>query len=164
MHLTKTHYHPLRSEAGPVLDAKHSFHNSVTCALPPERVYEACQASENIDRILADLPSDLDNFLNLELSSTESLGNNQYRVVWENAASSKVSGTVTFLLTAAPGNLGTWLTGEAAFEKFNLNDEGPSTLMNLFLKRLKALIETGEVPTTKGQPTGREEVDKEDRS
>lgn len=47
------------------------------------------------------------------------------------------------------GKLQEWL------RMFSGND--PDTVMQVQLKRLKAFLETGEIPTTVGQPSGREE-------
>lgn len=144
--------------SGPLLEKDHGYFNSQTVMLSPDEVFSFCQDSENVKKVLTDLPVDVENFLELNLVSAEQLEANQYKIQWSNKANSKFSGNVIFLLTNAPMDRGTYLTAEASFAKFNFREEGPSNLMNIFLKRFKALMETGEIATTKGQPSGREEI------
>jgi uncharacterized membrane protein len=47
------------------------------------------------------------------------------------------------------GKFSEWVT--------KLNGEDPDSLILLNLRRLKALLETGEIPTIEGQPSGRED-------
>jgi uncharacterized membrane protein len=54
--------------------------------------------------------------------------------------------------TLPGGKLQEWL------EMFSGND--PDTVVQVQMKRLKAFLETGEIPTTVGQPSGREEETK----
>jgi hypothetical protein len=147
-----------RKSTGPLLEKDHGYFHSATIAVEPEKVFEFCQDSENVKNVLTDLPVDVDNFLDLHLISAIQIEANQYKVQWSNKSNSKLAGNVVFLLMKAPYNRGTYLSAEASFDKLNFNDEGPSFLMNVFLKRFKALLETGEIPTTKGQPSGREEI------
>ncbi len=156
--------HEIRTEDKsfrPLLEKDHGYYHSANLTVPVDEVYRACQDKANLEKILKDLPEDVENFLDLAPQRSESLGKNKYKIVWENQKSAKVAGTLTFLLTESIGRPGTWITAEASFEKLNFKTEGPSSLINIFLKRLKALIETGEVPTTKGQPSGREEIKKQ---
>lgn len=142
--------------SGPLLEKDHGYYNSQTILLDPVEVFNFCQDSQNVKKVLSDLPVDVENFLELNLLSAEQIETDQYRILWSNK--SKVSGNVTFLLKKAPFDRGTFLSAEASFDKFNFKEDGPSTLMNIFLKRFKALMETGEIPTVKGQPSGREEL------
>ena len=150
------------SRIHPLLEKEHGFYHSANLTLSVDEVYKACQDKSKFDRVLQDLPDNVENFLDLVLQKFEQIGNKQYKVVWENHESSKVSGTLTLLLTESIGRPGTWITAEANFSKFNFNSEGPSTVINIFLKRLKALIETGEIPSIKGQPSGREKIPKKE--
>lgn len=143
---------------GPLLEKDHGYFNSQMIALPPDKVFEFCQDSENVKKVLTDIPVDLDNFLDLQLVSATETETDQYKILWENKKQSKLTGKVSFLLKKAPLDRGTYLSAEATFANFSFKEEGPSSLMNVFLKRFKSLLETGEIATTKGQPSGREEL------
>jgi len=73
-----------------------------------------------------------------------------------------MEGTVRF--EAAPANRGTFLRAVTRFDHpagqlgravAKLFGKDPSFLMQQDLRRFKALVETGEIPTTEGQPHGR---------
>lgn len=147
-----------RKAGGPLLDKDHGYFNCQTILLSPEDVFAFCQDSSNVKKVLTDLPVDVENFLDLNLVSAVQTEPNQYKVQWSNKENSKAAGNLTFILTKAPYDRGTFLTAEAQFNKFNFRTEGPSNLMNIFIKRFKQLLETGEIATTKGQPSGREEL------
>ena len=77
----------------------------------------------------------------------------------------KIKGSVWFI--KAPANLGTIVSlamdydiigGKAAEWVAFFSGEDPDTLAQTNLKRLKAYLETGEIATTEGQPSGREEI------
>lgn len=144
--------------SGPLLDKDHGYFNSATVALSPLEIFHFCQNDHNIKQVLTDLPGDLENFLDLTLKSAEQVGTDEFQITWHNRPESKFSGTLIFLLKKAPVNRGTIVTTEAQFNRINLKSEKPSTLINMFLKRMKSLIETGEIATTKGQPNGQEEI------
>lgn len=148
---------PKKSQA-PLLDKEHGYYASASLTCSPKVVYQYCQKPHYVEKVLSDLPADLDNFLSLELVSAQEEGLNQFRIVWQNKKDQKIAGKLTFLIKEAPQKRGTVITSEADFKKLNFKDDGPSSLVNLFLKRMKALIETGEIPTIKGQPSGREEL------
>lgn len=148
----------------PLLDRDHGYFASASLTCSPQVVYQSCQNIHHVEKVLKDLPADLDNFLSLELVSAQEEGSNQFRIVWQNRKDQKIAGKLTFLIQEAPANRGTLITSEADFKKLNFKEDSPSTLMNLFLKRMKALIETGEIPTIKGQPSGREELKNYTRS
>lgn len=87
-------------------------------------------------------------------------------ISWISLEGSPVStrGTVTF--TKAPGRLGTEVSlfmdysipgGKLSEFALLFTGETPGLLVLSNLKRLKALLETGEVPTTEGQTSGRDE-------
>lgn len=149
----------LKSKAPvPLLEKDHGYFHSATIAVDPDKVFEFCQDAENVKKVLTDLPLNVDNFLNLNLISATETASNQYKIQWSNKPNSRLAGNVIFLITKAPSDRGTYLTAEASFDKVSFKDESPSFLMNVFLKRFKALMETGEIPTVKGQPSGREEL------
>lgn len=143
---------------GPLIDKEHGYYNSVSIALDPSEVFAFCQDISNVKKTLTDLPMNVENFLDLSLTSAEQIGEDQFKIVMQNNPNSNAAGDIVFLLTRAPAGRGTYLTAEAIFEKISWHDEGPSTLMRSFLKRLQMLVETGEIATTKGQPSGREEL------
>lgn len=66
-------------------------------------------------------------------------------------ASGKLGTVVSLTLehTTTGGKVAEWI----AF----IGGEDPETLARINLKRLKAYLETGEIPTTEGQPSGRDE-------
>lgn len=86
------------------------------------------------------------------------------RISWRSLPGSQVeqSGTVRFM--RAPGNRGTIVRvqmqyappgGKVAALVAKLFGEEPSQQIPQELRRFKAILETGEVPTTEGQPAGR---------
>jgi uncharacterized membrane protein len=79
-------------------------------------------------------------------------------------SSVKTLGTVNF--ATAPAGLGTVVSlnmeysipgGKLTEFALLFTGETPEMLVLTNLKRLKALLETGEIPTTEGQPSGRDE-------
>lgn len=148
----------VKSTKGPLLDKAHGYFASAMINLEPKKVFNLCKNQQLLKDLLQDLPLGLHNFLDLTFESSKALGKDAYRVSFENSEGSKIKGTLTLLLKAATGKRGTFLTTEAKFNGLSFLEDGPSTLMNLFVRRMKAMLETGEVPTTKGQPSGREEL------
>lgn len=144
--------------AGPLLEVDHGYFHCQTIATSPEIVFEFCQDSDNVKKVLMDLPVDVENFLELNLVSALQTAANQYKIQWANDSQSKLAGSITFLIKKAPMDRGTYLSAEASFAKINFKNDSPSFLMNVFLKRFKQLLETGEIATVKGQPSGREEL------
>jgi len=148
----------------PMLDKAAGFFNSATIAKDPDSVFDFCQIEANIEKVLTDLPLGVDNFLDLTLVSARRPGSGEYEIKWQNKPGTKVKGTLQFLLKRAPANRGTLLSAIAEFKELHPKDEGPSDMMNVFLKRMKALMETGEIPTTKGQPTGQQELSEKEKT
>lgn len=138
--------------SSPNLDRDHGYFASVSVTNQIEDVQKIFQDERNVEKVLTDLPEGITNFLNLRVESA-----NADRIVLVNE-SKLADGTLTFLLKEDGLHGGTIITAEALLQKIHFREEGPSTLMNIFLKRMKSLIETGEIPTTKGQPSGREEL------
>lgn len=145
-------------------DREHGYYNSTTVALDADAIYNFCQDSENLEKVLGDLPLGIENFLKLKLVKSQRTPNGDFELEWKNQKDSKFQGTLTFLLKKAPANRGTIISAIAEFEKIHWRDEEPSTLMNIFLHRMKCLMETGVLPTTKGQPSGREEISSENKT
>lgn len=148
----------------PLPEEEHGLFNSSTVRLEPDIVFDFCQKKENVEKVLADLPMGIDNFLDLTFVSAERTSQDQYEIKWKNKPESKVSGTLSFLLQKAPVDHGTILIAEAIFDNYNSKGQDPSDLMKIFLKRMKALLETGVIATTKGQPSGRDELKTEDKT
>lgn len=142
----------------PYLDKEHGYYGSATVTNGTEEIFTFCKDPRNVEKVLANLPKGTKNFLQLRLVVTERIGPEEYRLRWENRGAKAPKGTLTFLLKPRPHKGGTIITAEAVFEKIKFKEEGPSTLMNIFLKRMKALMETGVLATTAGQPSGREEL------
>lgn len=141
----------------PISDTDHGYFNSVTIALPPNLVFNACKDERNIHKTLSDLPKDIENFLDLNFISAEQRAEDYFEIKWD-SENSQAEGSLSFIIRKAPGDQGSIVYAFALFERLHWREEGPSNLMNIFLKRMKALIETGEIATTKGQPSGREEL------
>lgn len=85
-------------------------------------------------------------------------------ISWKSKKGSDVDteGTITF--RKASGGSGTVVTLKMSYELptgelgelvTKLMGEDPDTLAHINLRRMKSLLETGEVPTTQGQPSGR---------
>jgi hypothetical protein len=143
---------------GPLVDKEKGYFNSATINLAPEKVFKFCQNEDNLKHVLTNLPMNIENFLDLELQSAQQAAPGSYKIVWQNKPHSKFSGNIHFFLKKAPVKRGTLVNLQAGFDKIDLSDDEPSTLINMFLKRMKSLIETGEIATTLGQPTGKEEI------
>lgn len=148
---------PSKSQV-PLVDREHGFFHSSTFNVEPQVVFDFMRDSSNIERALNDLPDTVENFFELELESAEKNAEGDFEIHWRNAESAKIQGTLNFTLREAPANRGTIIVAVAEFDSFSWKDEEPSTLINFFLRRCKALIETGVIATTKGQPSGREEI------
>jgi len=138
-------------------DKQRGFFSSTNSPLDPEQVYNFCQNKENVENVLQGLPLNLDNFLELVLDSSKQNENDQYEIRWINKPESKFEGSLTLHIISAPANRGSLVTAIADFEKVNFKTSKPSTLIEIFLRRMKALMETGEIATTKGQTSGRKE-------
>lgn len=94
----------------------------------------------------------------------ESLGE---MISWQSLPDSQVSSKGTVYFTPATSGEGTQVTlsmdytlpgGKLAELATTLVGESPDQLAQINLRRLKAYLETGEVPTTEGQPNGENEI------
>lgn len=88
-------------------------------------------------------------------------------ISWRSVGESEVSQRGTIWFDRAPAGRGTIIHCAMDFSvpggmvtEFvtKMMGEDPNTLVNANLKRLKAYVETGEIPTVEGQPSGREET------
>jgi hypothetical protein len=141
----------------PLLDKDHGYYASASVTNPVEDTFDFFQNQDHVRKVLEDLPEGINNFLELQLSTAEAVSPDEYRVVWNNIQKN-ARGNLNFLIKASPIKGGSIITIEAVLEGIKFKDESPSTLMNILLKRMKALLETGVLATTKGQPSGREEL------
>ena len=169
----------------PQVEAK--SRHAITINKTPEEVYSFIRNFENLPRILKgfiDIKMVSENVSQWKVQSktgfelswsaqiTEEEPNK--KISWASAKSFtasevKIKGSVWFI--EAPANLGTIVSlamdydiigGKAAEWVAFCGGEDPDTLAQTNLKRLKAYLETGEIPTTEGQPSGREEIDPSD--
>lgn len=133
-------------------------YHSANILKSPLFVYEFLQNPENLKRAMENLPEGLENYLDLELVEAHASDADEYEVVWENLEENSISGSISFHCQRAPENRGCILLALASFSNFSSSDDDPSELIRFFIKRLKALMETGVIATTQGQPSGREEL------
>ena len=88
-------------------------------------------------------------------------------ISWRSLPDSEVETKGSVWFTHSPRNEGTIVSLGMAYSipggkltelLTKITAEDPNSLSNLNLRRLKAYMETGEVPTTEGQVSGREET------
>jgi hypothetical protein len=151
------------------LELQKGFYHSCTVRLPIEEVYEQCQKRDLFLKVLETFPAFFRDNFSLDFVQQVSHPKN-YEITWSTAKTTKYEFRAKLTLSKAPGDRGTVLIGEAFFEipksKFltellQVEDPEPSMIVDAFLRRLKAQLETGEIATTEGQPSGREELSKE---
>lgn len=134
------------------------YYHSTNILKSPQFVFDFLQNPENIHLSLQNLPQDIENYLDLELMKANATDADEYEISWKNARNSVVQGTINFHCQRASQNRGTILLAQAEFSNFSKDDDDPSELIRFFLKRLKALMETGVIATTLGQPSGQQEL------
>lgn len=131
---------------------------SMLINVDPEVVFTICQEKMSLEKVLEGLPYKADQILDLKLVSANRKDDGQFEICLKNRPDSKLSGDLTLYIAEAYNGRGTLLSAEAGLDLWAPKSDSPSTLLNAFLKRLKALVETGEIATTKGQPNGNEEI------
>jgi hypothetical protein len=136
-------------------DLTRGLYHSNTINKSPDEVYEFAKSWDNLKNLFEDLPEELENFLDLKLSSAESVASDSYRVVFTNNPDAKIQGILTLEIFPGPAAKGAVITALGKFGHYSSKNEGPSDLINIFLKRVKAMIETKVLATTKGQPNGK---------
>jgi uncharacterized membrane protein len=91
-------------------------------------------------------------------------------IAWRSLANADITNAGSVHFEEAPGGRGTYLKvvlnynppgGKAAVLFAKLFGKEPGQLVDSNLRRLKQLLEAGEIPTTEGQPSGREESTEE---
>lgn len=154
MEATTTRPRDIKSQSSFTPDFTQGLYQSNTINKDPQTVYEFVKEGSNLKKVLSDIPEEINNFLDLKLDSSTS-----DRVVYKNSMDAKIQGALSFDIGAGPAGKGTTLSVQAKFGDYSLKDENPSDLINLFLKRVKAMIETGVLATTKGQPNGEDKFE-----
>jgi hypothetical protein len=141
-----------------VPDLRSGLFQSITVNKDPGSVYDYLKTAKNIKNISTSLPKTVDNFLDLEFFSSQTLSPNHFEMKWRNSSEAKIQGDMTFRIEPGPLGKSTVISAEANFGKFTSKNEAPSDLINVFLKLIKAYLETGVIASTEGQPSGREEI------
>lgn len=134
------------------------YYHSTNILKSPQFVFDFLQNPDNIHKSLQNLPQDIENYLDLVLMNATATDADEYEISWRNAENSHVKGSINFHCQRASQNRGTILLAQAEFSNFSKDDDDPSELIRFFLKRLKALMETGVIATTLGQPNGQQEL------
>lgn len=147
----KSHHHSISSPQN-----FEGIYHSTSVNKSPEEVYAFCQNESNLRRVLVDLPEKTKNFLDLEFVGASQTDNEAFQVNWRNKSNSEIQGTLTFIVSPS-SHKGAILIGNAVFADYTMNKEAPCDFINLFLRRLKGLAETGEIATIEGQPNGKDE-------
>jgi uncharacterized membrane protein len=151
---------------------------SITIADSPEELYRFWRNFENLPRFMENLESVTE--LDGNRSHWVATGPGGKRVEWDaeiynekegefiawrSLPDADVTNAGSVHFQEAPGGRGTYLKvvlnynlpgGKAAALFAKLFGQEPGQLVENNLKRLKQLFEAGEIPTTEGQPSGRE--------
>lgn len=152
---------------------------TVTIRRPPEEVFAFWRKLSNLPLFMKDLTSVLEvspkkshwtvtlkSGLQVEWDAIISHEEPGQMIAWQSVEDADVTtqGTVWFL--RAPADLGTEVTLMMNYEvpgghltelATALVGESPDLLVQTNLRRLKAYLETGEIPTIEGQPSGRDD-------
>ena len=155
------------------------LHRAVTIQKKPQEVFEFWRNFSNMPLFMKDVAKveittpktshwlvQLKTGLSAEWDAVITEEREGKMISWCSVENSPVqtSGTVWFEI--APARQGTIVRlsmdykvpgGKLADLASALTGESPDMLICTNLKRLKALLETGEIPTTEGQPSGRDE-------
>lgn len=122
---------------------------------PLAEVYAFCQRKTSLQEALLDLPEKTENFLDLEFVNSNANANGKdFQVQWQNNKRAEKQGRLLFNLSPSLKGKGTVLVANAIFNDFDMENAEPNDLINILLKRIKSLCETGEIATTNGQPNG----------
>jgi len=156
------------------------LHQSVTIDCSPNEVFDFWRNFENLPRFMKDIAqvevlSAEESHWMVKLQSGASVEWNAAitderpgaMIAWRSLEGSEVDTEGAVWFSKAPANLGTEVQlmmtyripgGELTELATLFTDENPACLTLTNLRRLKALLETGEIPTIEGQPSGREEI------
>ena len=148
------------------LSLEKGYFHSCTVRLEPEKVFALCADENNLQKVIHTLPDFVRNRIELNQIDKD-IDEKNLKITWSNKSHSQIHFRATLILSPAPVDRGTYLSAEAFFEaprsKFlsevlDVENPEPSMLVSVFLRRLKALFETGEIATIKGQPHGSQEI------
>lgn len=112
---------------------------------------------------LVELPSGIKASWSAEITEEEP----GVMLAWKSLPDSQVTTSGSVWFSPSPKDSGTVVTLSMDYEILGgrmselatmLMGEDPDTLVQTNLHRLKAYLETGEIPTVEGQPSGREEI------
>lgn len=142
----------------PYAAERKGFYHSTNIARTPSEVYGFFKDIHHIETVLNDFPKEVKNLFSLTLESSEENDGNSYEIKWSNLPQANITGNLSVSISLAPNKRGSIVSAIAHFSDSKSRDESPSTMMNYFLRRMKALCETGVLATTEGQPSGREEL------
>ena len=158
---------------------------SITIAALPEDLYSFWRNFENLPRFMEDLESVTQLDGNRSHWVAKGPGGKKVEwdaeiynekqgelIAWRSLPESDITNAGSVHFEAAPGGRGTYLKvvlnynvpgGKAAALFAKLFGSEPGQLVESNLKRLKQLIEAGEIPTTEGQTSGREPMSEDAR-
>jgi uncharacterized membrane protein len=174
-----THRHTkTKKNAYPGLQSDDMSRYAVTVAVPPAEAFAFFRDLENLPTFMKDIKSvevlsekkshwvaqtgagptaEWDSEITSERAGE--------MIAWMSAKGSEVDTSGTIWFTPAPANLGTVISlaldykipGGKLAEWFTyFTGDNPEELIMVNLKRLKAVLETGEFATIEGQPSGRD--------
>jgi len=151
---------------------------SITINVAPKELYSFWRDFENLPRFMENLQSVRDLGGNRSHWVATGAGGKEVEwdaeiynekegelIAWRSLPGADVTNAGSVHFEEAPGGRGTQLKvvlnynppgGKAAVLFARLFGQAPGQLIEHNLRRLKQLIETGEIPTTEGQPSGRE--------
>ena len=153
--------------------------HAITIGRPVEEVFQFFRDFSNLPMFMKDLKEvrvlsaqkshwvvQLKNGLEADWDAEITSERANEMIAWKSVQGSDVDTTGSVWFTQAAGGKGTVVSlsleyvvpgGKLTEVITKLTGEDPDSLAHINLRRLKALLETGEIPTTDGQPTGREE-------
>lgn len=149
------------------LSLEKGFFHSCTVRISPGRVFSLCTDEEIMDKVLRTLPEFIYKRIHLD-QITRDVDEKNLKISWTNKYESSLQFKANLYLSQAPADRGTYISAEAFFEVpkskmlsdiLEIDNPEPSMLVSILLRRLKALLETGEIATTKGQPNGNDEIE-----
>lgn len=152
-------------------------HASLTINSPPDQVYAFWRKLENLPRFMSHLESVTELAQQRSEWTARLPGGMQLRwqseivedqpgrlMSWRTVAGSEINHVGSVRFEPGPGGQGTQVHveiyygmpgGPAAAKAAQLVSMAPESMVTEDLRRLKQLIETGEIATTQGQPTGK---------
>jgi len=153
--------------------------HAITIGVPPEEVYAFFRDVENLSLFMKDIEAvtatssteshwkaRLKVGLSAEWDARITVDRPGEMIAWQSAEGSEVETSGSIAFYPAPQDMGTVVTLQMDYKipggKFaeiitKLSGEDPDTLALTNLKRLKAYLEVGEIATTEGQSSGRED-------